>query len=414
MPGPTNFPNSFAQGLTLRGLPILQTQPGRCLWVDNSSMVQPGCVTGSNLNYGTFNRPFATLLGALNYLAGGQGNTNQQNVVSAQGNGDIIMIKPGHSETIPDAATLFMSVAAVAVIGLGQGIMRPTFRFTTAVTANVQVRAAGVSFQNCLFIANFANIASMFTAQRASVTASIAINPNNSAVGLMTVTAVGAGTLYLGANVKSANTVPGTIIQGQISGTTGSTGVYQVSIPQTVASTTITAGCDDFNLEQCEFRDTSSVLNALTIFTGSATANTNDGFRFVGNVVKSLGTTAATTAIVLSVDCDRLTISDNFGVSAVLNDTAAILAAGAAQLLSFKFSGNIWERPNTSSTGGSFISGSGNAWTGTASNNLLSQADNTAGIWISTGHGTAFGYQQNFSGITFVADTSGLINPAAA
>lgn len=393
MPGPTNFPNSFAAGLTLRGLPILQTQPGRCLWVSNSTVVQPGCVAGSDNNPGTFQRPYATLNKAIS--------------VCQQANGDIILVKPGHYEDIPNASTLIANCAGVAVIGLGAGSCRPTFRFTTAATANIQVRSSCISFQNCLFLAGFADIASFFTAQRASTTASIAGTT-------MTVTAVGAGTIYPGANIKGTGVTPGTVILSQLSGTTGGVGTYQVSISQTVASTTITAGCDEFNLESCEFRDLSSVLNALSVFTGSATANCNDGLRFVRNVVKSLGTTAATTAIVISTAVDRMEISDNFGVSAVLNDTAAILAAGAAQLTAFKLSGNIWSRPNTSSTGGSFVSGTGNAWTGTASNNLFSQADASAGIWISTGHGTAFGYQQNFSNITFAADTSGLINPAAA
>lgn len=393
MPGPTNFPNSFAAGLTLRGLPILQTQPGRVFWVSNSTMIQPGCVAGSDNNPGTFQRPFATLARAF--------------TACLQGNGDIIIVKPGHLENIPDAATLIVNCAGVAVIGLGAGLLRPTFRFTTATTANIQVRAASCSFQNCLFIANFADVASMFTAQRASVTASIAGT-------VMTVTAVGAGTLYPGADLNAATVTHGTIIQSQLSGTTGGVGTYRVSISQTVASTTITSGCDDFNLESCEFRDASSILNALTVFTGSATANCNNGFRFYGNRVISLGTTAATTAIKLSADATRIQISNNFGVSAVLNDTAAILAAGAAQLTAFELSNNVWERPNTSSTGGSFVSGTGNAWTGSAYGNYLSQADATAGIWISTGHGTAFGYQQNYSNITFAADTSGLINPAAA
>lgn len=392
MPGPTNFPNSFAAGLTLRGLPILQTQPGRALWVSNSQVVQPGCVAGSDNNPGTFQRPYSTLNKAIS--------------VCQQGNGDIILIKPGHKENISNATTLIANCATVAVIGLGSGSQRPTFIFDTATTANIPVRSASMSFQNCLFIANFADIASFFTAQRASVTASIATTT-------LTVTAVGSGTLYPGASLKGTGVVPGTIILSQVSGTTGGIGVYKVSISQTVASTTVTSGCDDFNIEACEFRDTSSVLNALSVFTGSATANCNDGFRFAKNKVISLGTTAATTAIVLSTDCTRMEISDNVGVSAVLNDTAAVLAAGAAQLTSFFLQRNVWERPNTSSTGGSFVSGSGNAWTGMASDNYFYQVDNTAGIWISTGHGSAFGYCQNFSPITGAVDKSALINPAA-
>jgi hypothetical protein len=354
--------------------------------------VQAGCVAGSNNNPGTFQRPFSTLNKAIS--------------VCQQGNGDIVLIKPGHLETISDATSLLANVAGCAVIGLGAGTSRPTFILDTATTANIPVRSASMSFQNILFIANFADIASFFTAQRASVTASIATT-------VLTVTAVGAGTLYPGANLKGTSVVPGTIILSQLTGTAGSTGTYAINISQTIASRTITSGCDDFNLEACEFRDTSSILNALTVFTGSATANCNDGFRFAKNKVSSLGTTAATTAIVVSTDCNRMEISDNVGVSAVLNDTAAILAAGAAQLLSFYILRNVWERPNTSSTGGSFVSGSGNAWTGHAADNYLYQVDNTAGIWISTGHGSAFGYSNNFSPITGAVDKSALINPAA-
>ena len=169
----------------------------------------------------------------------------------------------------------------------------------------------------------------------------------------------------------------------------------------------------DFSVERCEFRDTSSILNALSVFAGNATANSCDGLRFVDNKVSSLGTTAATTAIIFGSATDRITIRGNFGSSAVLNDTAALLAAGTAQLTNFYLGGNVWQRPNTSSTGGSFVSGSGNAWTGLAYDNYFYQVDNTAGIWIATGHGSAFGYQNNYSPITGAVDKSGLINPAA-
>jgi len=225
---------------------------------------------------------------------------------------------------------------------------------------------------------------------------------------------VGSGTLYTGAAVMGTGVAAGTRILGQISGTTGGVGVYQVSVSQTFASGTITTGPHDFSIDNCEFRDTSSVLNALTIFTGSAAVNNCSGFSFTRNRVSSLGTTAATTALVVSTDLDRVLIANNLGTSAVLNDTAAVLAAGTGQLTNFYLLGNQWERPNTSSTGGSFVSGSGNAWTGLAADNYFYQADTTAGIWIATGHGSAFGYQNNYSPITYAANVSGLINPAAA
>jgi hypothetical protein len=320
------YPDGFMYGLTVRNMPILQSQPGRVFWVDNSSTAKPGCVGGANGNPGTFNRPLSTI----DYAIG----------LCTANAGDIIMVKPGHAETIDSATDIVMDVAGIAIVGMGSGSNRPTLTFSTAATANIPVTAANMSIQNFLFKANFADVASVFTA-------------------------------------TSTNTPT------------------------------------DLSIENCEFRDGSSILNFLTIVTGNATANSMDGLRFSKNEVSSLGTTAATTAIKILSDTRRLYIEDNIGVSAVLNDTAAILAASTKELTSFFLRRNCWERPNTSSTGGSFVSGSGSAWSGMAADNYFYQVDNTAGIWISTGHGSAFGYQNNYSPITGAVDKSGLINPAA-
>lgn len=322
----SSYPNGFVNGLMVRGVPIVQAQPGQQFWVSNSTVQLGNQRNGSNGNKGTFNDPYSTILYALSQCTANRG--------------DIIFVKPGHAETISSAAILLLNKAGVAIVGLGSGSNRPTLTFTTATTANIPVTAANMSIQNFLFVANFADIASFFTAT--------------------------------GTNTPT-----------------------------------------DFYIDNCEFRDTTSVLNALTVVTGNATANSMDGFTFIRNKVTSLGVTAATTAIVLASDTRRVTISDNFGVSAVLNDTAALLAAGTAQLTQFTLARNVWERPNTSSTGGSFVSGSGNAWSGHAYDNYFYQVDNTAGIWIATGHGSSFGYSNNFSPITGAVDKSALINPAA-
>lgn len=320
----SNFPNGFASGLTVRGMPLLQTQPGQVFWVGNSAVTMPNQKTASNANDGTFLAPFSTLLYA------------QTRCTASRG--DIIFVKPGHAETISTAAILTLNKAGVAVIGLGSGSLRPTFTFTTATSANIPVTAANISIQNCLFVANFAAVASYFTA-------------------------------------TSTNTPT------------------------------------DFSVENCEFKDTASNKNALTVITGNATANSLDGLRFVGNRISSLGTTAATTAIILASVTDRVTIKNNYGNYAVLNDTACLLAAGANNITNLDLGGNVFYKPNTSSTGGSFVSTSGTAWTGQAYDNYFYQLDATAGIWIPTG--TGLGFSNNFSPITGGADKSGLINPAA-
>lgn len=405
MPNPrlmTNYPAGFANGLSVRGIPLLQSQPGSVYWLSNARVLPPGCAGGSDNNPGTFQKPFRTLASALAQMQ--------------QGTGDILFIKPGHRETISSATALAFACANAAIIGLGNGANRPTFVLDTAATANIQLRAQGMGIQNLRFVANFADIASIFTAVTMNVTTSFITAAASAPGGVPTLTAVavGAGTVYPGMALSGTGVLPGTFIMRQLTGTIGGVGTYEVSLDQTVASTTITGNTPDFAIEGCEFLDTTAVLNALAIFTTSATANTCDGFYFVGNRVKSLGTTAATTAIKTNVNQDRWTINDNFGVSAVLNDTAALLAAGAGQLTMFELSRNKWERPSTSTTGGGIVSGTGNAWTGEASDNYFYTADGSAAIWISTGHGTAFGYNQNYCPITTAADVSGLINPAAA
>lgn len=322
----SKYPNGFKNGLSVRGIPLVQTHPGKVFWVSNSSVQLVNQKNGSNNNDGTFDAPFATLQAGFD--------------ASTASRGDVIFIKPGHAESIPDAATLTCNKAGVAVIGLGIGSMRPTFTFTTATTANIPLTAANVTIQNVLFKANFAAVASAFTAT--------------------------------GTNTPT-----------------------------------------DFALEDCEFRDTSSVLNFVALVTGNATANSMDGLRLVRNRISSLGTTAATTAVKILSATDRAVISENFGNWAVVNDTAAMLSTGASNMTNFEFSNNRLQRPNTSSTGGSFISTSATAWTGHAFDNYLYQLDATAGIWIATGTGGAFGFSNNFSPITGAVDKSGLINPAA-
>ena len=390
----TNFPDGFSHGLVLRNQPLVQLQPGAAFWVTNSNTLLRNQMPGSNNNRGTILEPFGTITFALS--------------MCQQGRGDIIFVGPGHQETISDAVTLAFNVANVAIIGIGQGPLRPTITFSTAATANILLQAGGMSIQNILFQANFADIASVVTASRGSSATSTITGTTFTAVGAIT------GVFVPGMVLRGTGVTPGTFITAQLTGATSSTtgSTFSVNQSQTVTSTTITGTTPDFLIDNCEFRDTTSVLNFITIVTGNATANALDGLTFTNNRISSLGTTAATTAIKVSSATDRVQIKGNYGNWAVLNDTACMLAAGANNITNFDFGGNRLNKPNTSSTGGSFISTSGTAWTGHCYDNYLWQLDASAGIWIATG--TKLAFSQNFSPITGAADTSGLINPAAA
>lgn len=145
----SNFPNGFANGVSIRGLPLTVTNPGQVFWVYNGTALLPGQRGGSNGNKGTFDSPFSTLDYAI-----GQCTANR---------GDIIMVKPGHAETVSSATALALDVAGVAIVGLGVGSNRPTFTLDTATTATIGVTAANMSMINCVISANFADIVSAFT-----------------------------------------------------------------------------------------------------------------------------------------------------------------------------------------------------------------------------------------------------------
>jgi hypothetical protein len=81
--------------------------------------------------------------------------------------GDVILLMPGHAESIINATAFNLNDAGVSIIGLGAGLMRPTFTYATATTATWTVSAANGLIRNCVFIANLANVASAFTTSTA-------------------------------------------------------------------------------------------------------------------------------------------------------------------------------------------------------------------------------------------------------
>lgn len=161
MPLPSNYPGGFANGVIIRGVPILQTNPGKVFWVYNGTALQAGQRGGSNANRGTFDSPFSTIAGALS------------NCVANRG--DIIFVKPGHAETLTTAAGLTLTVAGVAVVGLGVGSNRPTLTFGAA-AANIPVTAANISVSNILHLANFADVVSAYTATGTAAPTDLAID----------------------------------------------------------------------------------------------------------------------------------------------------------------------------------------------------------------------------------------------
>jgi hypothetical protein len=105
---------------------------GTIFYVDSSTGVDG---TGSGRNEDT---PFATLDFAIGECTASKG--------------DVILLMPGHAETIIADSGVDIDVAGITIIGLGRGADRATFTFTTAVTADFKLAAASTSVRNVLFL----------------------------------------------------------------------------------------------------------------------------------------------------------------------------------------------------------------------------------------------------------------------
>jgi len=137
----SNYPNGFTNGVTIRGVPLLQVHPGEVFWVNGSSVLAKNGVGGSDGNRGTYREPFATIDYAIGKCTASRG--------------DIIAVMPGHTEDIAAAAGIALDVAGVAIVGLGAGSLRPQITFS-ATGSTFTVTAANVSLSNLQFDAQVA------------------------------------------------------------------------------------------------------------------------------------------------------------------------------------------------------------------------------------------------------------------
>lgn len=136
-----NYTGGFKDGISIRGVPINVTHPGKVFWVSNATTLLYNQKGGSDSNDGSFNAPFSTIANAVSNCVAGRG--------------DVIFVKPGHAETIAAAASIVLSKSGIALIGLGIGSNRPTLTWSTA-ASTITVTASNVSLYNFLFVGSMA------------------------------------------------------------------------------------------------------------------------------------------------------------------------------------------------------------------------------------------------------------------
>lgn len=92
---------------------------------------------------GTKRKPFATIDYAV-----GQCTAN---------NGDVIIVAPGHAETITTANQIDVDVAGVSIIGCGNGANRPTLTYTVA-AGEMVIGASNVLIENIRFVSSVTSV----------------------------------------------------------------------------------------------------------------------------------------------------------------------------------------------------------------------------------------------------------------
>lgn len=84
-------------------------------------------------------------------------------------NGDVIVVLPGHTETIAAAAGIACATAGVSIVGIGTGAARPTFTWSTT-GSTWTITAASVSIKNILCTSTVAAMVKMFSVSAAHAT----------------------------------------------------------------------------------------------------------------------------------------------------------------------------------------------------------------------------------------------------
>lgn len=246
----SNYPKGFANGINLRGLPILNTYPGKVFWVDSGA--------GSDGNKGTFDRPFSTL----DYAVGR----------CAVNNGDIIIIKAGHAETVATAGAIALDVAGISVFGLGVGADRPTFTFS-AVDATMTMSAASISLKGILVKPSIDSVVSPIVVSAADCTIDIEVQDASAAIECVNAILTTADADRLEVNLKYRGFIAGNACVNAIRLVGVDTARIHVDF-YGVASTAVvefhTTACHDIDISGKFYNDgTSLTKNVVDTVTGS-------------------------------------------------------------------------------------------------------------------------------------------------
>lgn len=166
----------------------------------------------------------------------------------------------------------------------------------------------------------------------------------------------------------------------------------------------------DFQAINCEFRDTSAILNFVAIVTTATTSNVTDGLTLTNCKRIGLGADTNTTIISALGTNDRVMITGGYFTHAAVTDGGLIIIATGKILTNMEINGAKCNfTGSASSTGGILITTNGSTNTGYIDACRIWSLDATTEILVTASSGFKFGLNY-YSG---TADKSGYLLPAA-
>lgn len=165
---------------------------------------------------------------------------------------------------------------------------------------------------------------------------------------------------------------------------------------------------NDLQLYNCEFRDTSAVLNFVSIVDTNTTSNAADGIVIQGCKRIGLGASSATCIVKMDGTNNRLTVTDNYFSHAATTQAAFMPIATGKVVTNMLLASNFFELVGAqAATTGILITTDGSTNSGYLARNLIQSLDDTTEILVTASSG--FRFSQNF--YSGAADTSGRLLP---
>lgn len=221
-------------------------------------------VRGSDGNVGTdYTQPLATLA--------------QATLSATASNGDVVVAKPSHAETVSAAGGIALSKAGVSYVGLGSQATRPTITFATATTATLTITGANVGMDNFVFTQTFDAIVSpiVISAAGATLSNSYFMTANSTAQATqMILTTAAANNLTIQGNrfvgtIDAGTTAAITLVGGDNANISDNDfmGAYTLAVGAIQSITTLNTNC--VIKRNTIINRTASSTKGITLLTGS-------------------------------------------------------------------------------------------------------------------------------------------------